>query len=168
MGDLAGDARLLIERWAPWVAALVLVAGIAAFAVTRLAGGGGSTAPAAAQTVPLAPAATSVAREFVATAVARRNLVRAWALAAPELRQGMTLAEWKTGTIPVQPYPVAQAVARYTAQSSTADAAVLRVSFLPPPASSTPAGDFVLTLHRIAGRWLVAGWAPRSIVGPQG
>ena len=168
MGHLAGDARLLIGRWAPWVAALVLVAGIAAFAVTRFDGGGSSPATAAAQTVPLAPAATAVAREFVATAVARKNLTRAWAIAAPELRQGMTLAEWKTGTIPVQPYPVAQAVARYTTQTSTADAAVLRVSFLPPPASSTPAGDFVITLTRVGGRWLVASWAPRSVVGPQG
>ena len=168
MGHLAGDARLLIQRWAPWIAALVLVAGVATFAVSRFDGGSASPATAAAQTVPLAPAATAVAREFVATAVARKNLSRAWVLAAPELRQGMTLAEWKTGTIPVQPYPVAQAVARYTTQSSTADAAVLRVSFLPPPASSTPPADFVLTLQRIAGHWLVAGWAPRSIVGPQG
>jgi hypothetical protein len=158
----------LLEKWAPWVAGAVLVAGICAYAVTRAASGGSSAAPASQKTVPLGAKARAVAREFVATAVARKDLARAWTLTAPQLKAGMTLAQWKTGQIPVQPYPVAKAAARYSVEESHPDAAVLRVSFVPPPASSTPAGDFLLTLQRVGNRWLVSGWAPESIIQPSG
>jgi hypothetical protein len=159
---MAGNPRLLIERWAPWVAAAVLVAGIAAFAATRLTGNG------EAHPVAPPPQARAVAHTFVATAVARKDLARAWTITAPTLRGTMTLAEWKTGTIPVTPYPVAKAAAHWSTESSTGDTVVFRVRFLPPPASSTPAGDFDITLQHLDSRWLVAGWAPRSVVHPGG
>jgi hypothetical protein len=158
-------ARLSPARLAPWLAGAVLVAGVCAFGVTRLTSGGAAPAgPVAPKTVPLPPRVLTVAHEFVATAVARKNLALAWTLAAPTLREGLTLARWKTGTIPVPPYPVAEAAAHYTVQTSYPQAAVLRVTFTPPPASSTAAGDFLITLHRIGGRWLVASWAPRTLV----
>ncbi len=155
-----------LGRWAPWLSGAVLVAGVCAYAVTRLASGGGSAVTP--KTVPLDPQARAVARAFVATAVAREDLARAWTLAAPELKRGLTLAQWKTGSIPVQPYPVAKAAARYTVQASQPGVASLRVSFLPPPASSTPAGDFTITLQRLRGRWLVSSWTPQSVVKPSG
>jgi len=157
--------RPVFLRWAPWVAGAVLVAGVCAFAVTRLASGSGSPAgPIVPKSVPLAPRVLAVAREFVATAVARTNLARAWTLAAPALKEGLTLAQWKTGTIPVPPYPVAKAAAHYSVQTSYPGAAVLRVIFTPPPASSTAAGDFLIAVHRLDGRWLVSSWAPRAVV----
>ena len=155
-----------LSRWAPWLSGAVLVAGICAYAVTRLASGGGTAVPQ--NTVPLDPQARAVAREFVATAVARKDLPRAWTLVAPRLKQGLTLAQWKTGTIPVQPYPVAAAAARYTVQTSYPASAALRVTFVPPPASSTPASAFVLELQRIHGRWLVSSWTPLSVLRPSG
>ena len=158
--------KALLSRWAPWLSGAVLVAGVCAYAVTRFASGGGSAVPP--KPVPLDPQARTVARAFVDTAVARKDLARAWTLAAPELKQGLTLAQWKTGSIPVQPYPVAKAAARYTVQSSFPDVASLRVRFLPPPASSTPAGDFTITLQRLHGRWLVSSWTPLSLVQPGG
>ncbi len=158
--------RARLDRWAPWLSGAVLVAGVCAYTVTRLASGGGSAA--APVSVPLDPQARVVAREFVATAVARKDLARAWALVAPELRGGLTLAQWKTGTIPVQPYPVAKAAARYTVEASYPGLASLRVTFLPPPASSTPAGDFLLTLRRIHGHWLVSSWTPQTVLRPSG
>jgi hypothetical protein len=158
--------RAWLSRWAPWLSGAVLVAGVCAYAVTRFASGGGAAVPP--KTVPLDPQARTVARAFVDTAVARKDLARAWTLAAPELKQGLTLAQWKTGSIPVQPYPVAKAAARYTVQSSFPGVAALRVSFLPPPASSTPAGDFTITLQRLHGRWLVSSWTPLSVVQPGG
>ena len=161
----SSDVRVRLSRWAPWVAGAVLVAGVCAYAVTRLAGGGSSAAPAS---VPLDPQARAVAREFVATAVARKDLARAWTLAAPALKRGLTLAQWKTGSIPVQPYPVSKAAARYTVQASQPGLASVRVTFLPPPASSTPAGDFRLELQRIHGRWLVSSWTPESVLRPTG
>ena len=158
--------RARLSRWAPWLSGAVLVAGVCAYAVTRFASGGGSAVTP--KTVPLDPQARTVARAFVATAVARRDLARAWTLAAPQLKAGLTLTQWKTGAIPVQPYPVAQAAARYTVQSSQPGVASLRVSFLLPPASSTPAGDFTITLQRLHGRWLVSSWTPQSVVKPSG
>ena len=157
--------KALLGRWAPWLSGAVLVAGVCAYAVTRFASGGSTVTP---KTVPLDPQARAVARAFVATAVARKDLARAWTLAAPEMKQGLTLAQWKTGSIPVQPYPVAKAAVRYTVQTSLSGLASLRVSFLPPPASSTPAGDFTITLQRLHGRWLVASWTPQSVVRPSG
>ncbi len=143
----------------------MLVAGVAAFAVTRLTGGGSA---ASAASVPLDPQARAVAREFVATAVARKDLTAAWAIAAPQLRHGMTLAQWRTGTIPVQPYPVARAQATYAVQTSIHDAAVLRVTFTPAPASGTQPGDYLMSLEKDGGRWLVSGWTPRSLLGAHG
>ena len=158
--------RALLGRWAPWLSGAVLVAGVCAYAVTRFASGGGSPAPL--QSVALDPQARAVAHAFVDTAVARKDLARAWTLVAPGLKSGLTLAQWKTGAIPVQPYPVAKAAARYTVQASHSGSAAFRVTFLPPPASSTPDGDFLLTLQRIRGRWLVSSWTPQSILRPTG
>ena len=103
--------RRFLDKWAPWIAVGVLVAGVAAYAATRIASGGGSSSDATAETqagptVPLDPKARAVAQEFVATAVARKHLAEAWRLAGPELKSHLTLAKWLTGTIPVSPYPV--------------------------------------------------------------
>ena len=161
--------RAFLDRWAPWIAGAVLLAGVCAYTATRLVGSGSSTpAAASSQTVPLDAQARAVAKEFVATAVARRNLGRAWTLAAPALRANMTRAQWLTGAIPVQPYPVAKARATYNVLSSTADDAELQVLFTPPPASSTPAGDFSLVLHRSNGTWQVTDWSPRQVISSSG
>ena len=164
--------RSFLDRWALWIGVAVLVVGIAAYTATRLVSNGGGTAsPPATQTepsVPLDPQARAVAKTFVATAVARKNLAEAWNLAAPVMRQHLTLAQWKTGTIPVQPYPVGKAKAEYTVESSHPDTATLRVVFTPPPGSPTPAGDFVITLDHSSGKWLVSSWVPREVVGSHG
>jgi hypothetical protein len=164
--------RSFLDRWGLWIGVAVLVAGIAAYTATRLvSNGGGTAAPATTQagpSVPLDPEARAVAKRFVATAVARKNLVEAWNLAAPELKQNETLAQWKTGTIAVLPYPVGKAQVEYTVQSSHADTATLRVDFTPPPGSSTPAGDFLITLDRSSGKWLVTSWVSRQVVGAHG
>jgi hypothetical protein len=136
----------------------VLVAGVVTFAVSRLDGG-----QSAARATPLSPAARSVALEFVHTAVARRNLARAWRLAAPDLRGAMTLSEWKTGTIPVVPYPVAGARVLLRTVSSFTDRAELDIGLIGPGSKT---GEFRLGLQRSDGRWLVSSWAPLGSVHP--
>jgi hypothetical protein len=158
--------RTFLQRWAPWIAVAVLVAGVAAFAATRLAGGGGSSGTTTSQaSVPLDPKARAVAEAFVASAVARKDLAKSWELASPELRGHLTRADWLTGSIPVQPYPVGKATARYTVVTSHPDEAVLGVAFVPHSAA-TPPGDFLITLDRSGGTWLVSSWVPNSQVGP--
>lgn len=162
-----------VERWAPWVAGLVLLAGVASFTATRLGGGGSSDvgpapppATVAAATVPLDPRALAVAKEFVATAVARRNLELAWRLSAPALRGHLTLAEWRTGNIPVQPYPVADATVAYSVKESRADNALLQLTFRPRKGSAAQPGSYTLGLTRIAGRWRVASFTAASTIAP--
>jgi hypothetical protein len=163
--------RRVAEKWAPWVAGLVLVAGVASYTATRLVRStprpvAGPTTVAA--SVPLDPAARAVAREFVATAVARRDLGRAWQLAAPALRGHLTLAEWRTGNIPVQPYPVADATVGLTVKDSYPDSALLQLSFLPRAGSGAQPGEYALGLTRIAGHWRVASYAAASAIAAAG
>ena len=107
--------------WLPIVSALVLIAGALTFVIVYDVGGIRNTAdvsnpvisdePAQVQaplqkTVPLNRAAAQVAIRFIDSAVARKNLASSYALAGPDLRGGLSLAEWKTGNIPVQYFPV--------------------------------------------------------------
>ena len=92
------------------VAALLLVIGAIAFLQSRTDAG---PSPTRASEVPgytpapttealkaggkLEPEAHKVAVRFIETAVGRTALDEAWALATPELRSGVTLAQWRTG-----------------------------------------------------------------------
>lgn len=74
----------------------------------KASGGPVQTVPPTPRTVRLTPAATNqvraIAEHFIQTAVYRRHLDEAWALAAPSMREGMTLEQWRTGNIPVVPF----------------------------------------------------------------
>jgi len=95
----------------------VLAAGIVVFAAVRI-GNRGDTKPVARQGVgvkdvskvpsskKLDPQAKRAAQEFILTAVARKNLRKAYGLAGPQIKQGQSLKEWMTGNIAVVPYPV--------------------------------------------------------------
>ena len=81
---------------------------------------------------PLPNEARKVAIRFIQTAVARENLEEAWELVGPNLRGGLTRAEWITGDNPVVPYPLDQLdVAPYKVDESFADSALLEVALLP-------------------------------------
>ena len=155
--------RVLLDKFAPWIAGAILVAGVVAFAVTRLDRGASATAR---RKAPLEAAERQVALEFVATAVARHDLARAWDIAAPELKQGMSQAEWQTGTIPVVPYPVAQARTVIRPVTSFTDTGQLHVSFVPRAGTHARAATFTLDLRKQGGRWLVSAWLPTSTVTP--
>jgi hypothetical protein len=158
--------RTRAERWAPWLAGAVLIAGIGAYAVTHW--GKSSSGPVIVQrATPLAPAERRVATEFVDTAVARKHLDRAWAISGPELKQDLFLSEWKTGSIPVVPYPVADASVLLRTINSFTDAARLRVSFVPHAGAKVNAATFTLGLTNVNGHWLVSSWDPSSVVEPQ-
>ena len=55
-------------------------------------------------------AALAVASRFIDTAVARKNVDRAWGLVTPTLRAGYTRKQWDTANLPgIPPFPVAEA-----------------------------------------------------------
>ena len=110
-----------VPVWLPIVSAIVFIAGALTFVIVYDVGGIRNTAnvsnpvvsdePAQVpaplgKTMPLNRAAAQVAMRFIDSAVARRNLASSYALAGPDLRGGLSLAEWKTGNIPVQYFPL--------------------------------------------------------------
>ena len=169
-------SRRTFSKYFPWIAGLVLVAGVVAFATVYVFDSGESieskivdreTGPAivaeSRQNVQLDPAARRVAGEFILTAVARDNLARSYTITHPDLRQGLSLKEWRSGNIPVQFYP-AEAIdtATFKIDESYPDEAVLQVALVPKEGSEVKPQIFFIGLKKVQGRWLVYYWAPRS------
>ncbi len=104
---------------------------------------------------------------FVRTAVARRHLDQAYALVGPQLREGMSRAEWMKGNIPVVPFAAAGLAAWKVAFSYRNDIA-FELSLVAKPGSSTVLGKtFTIELtRRDAGApWLVSSWVPTGVSG---
>jgi hypothetical protein len=154
VGRLARDSRLLrrAERLLPVVAGAVLLAGILVYAFGR----GGQARPSA--TVPLDPRAAVVAREFIRDAVQRRDLDHAYRLVTPGLRRGYSLARWRTGSIPIVPFPGKDLrIAPFAVKLSVRSRAVLSTEL---ESDSTRATPFRIGLVERGGRWLVDTWTP--------
>ena len=169
--------RARLRRFAPWVGGLLLVAGIAAaivsFAPNRNAppqvlSKTPVKTPVKEKTVPLRPAETNVARQFLKTAVARADLDAAWKISGPNVRGGLSYKEWLKGDIPVIPYPIKSlATARFKIDYSYANEAVLEVALLPKTGASIKPQVFYLGLKLLRGpggkrHWVVDNWVPRS------
>ena len=157
-----------------WIALLVLVCGVVAFVGVRL-GNKGDVKPVDRQgvgvndvskvpaTTKLQPGARRAAANFILTAVARKNLRKAYALAGPQIRQGQSLKEWMTGNIAVVPYPVGKLdVASMKIDFSYPNEAALEVALVPKDGAKVKAQIFYMDLIRKKGKWLVNSWVPRS------
>ena len=111
--------------------------------------------------------ALSTAANFVTHAVARRKVERAYDLVDPNLKAGMTRAEWNKGAIPVVPFPVDEA--RWKVEYSYGDALGLQVLLLPTAKSKQRPAVFAMELtptgNGKAHRWLVSSWAPTGMTG---
>ena len=146
--------------------AIILVAGVLAFLIAYDVGGIRNTAdvnnpkptnepPRQVQrnppTVPLNRQAANVAIRFVETAVARTSLAESYKLTAPELRQGMSLKQWKTGNIPVQFYPVwakGAGYSPYTVSWSYKNDVMLKILLSPKKGSGVKAQQFWIGMKR--------------------
>jgi hypothetical protein len=111
------------NRWLLVLGAVVLAAGIVAILVTQIGGNAGSSSkenanptgppisiPKAQKNIRFPASGWKVAREFVMNVTQRRNLARTYALADANVRGGLTLAQWKTGNIPVPYFPTAKII----------------------------------------------------------
>ena len=118
--------------------------------------------------------AQQVARRFVQTAVARKNLAEAYDLVGPNIRGNLTRKEWLTGDIPVIPYPIETLdVAPFKVDYSYTDEALIEVALLPKENSGVKPQLFSLVLKKIGTKndkhWVVDLWTPRgSPLIPQG
>jgi hypothetical protein len=164
-------------RWRkalPWVAGAVLLVGVLVFVGVRWSNTGHTTVTplhGAADdvskiptTVKLAPGAQRAARDFIKTAVARKDLRRGYALAGPQIRQGQTLKEWMTGNIAVVPYPVDDIdFAPMKIDYSYKNEALIEVALLPKNGAKVRPIIFSMSLVRDEqGNWLVNSWVPKA------
>jgi hypothetical protein len=160
-----------------FLSGLILVAGVVAFTVAWVGDTGTSLEsplskePAQVYTprkqVPLEAEARKVAGRFILTAVARENLGESYALAHPELRQGMSKREWLTGNIPVVYYPAKQIeTATFKVDESYPGEAILEVALLPKDSAHVKPQVFFIGLKKVgtgtAARWQVNYWVPRA------
>jgi hypothetical protein len=107
--------------------------------------------------------ARRTAQEFILTAVARKNLRRAYAISGPQIVQGQSLKEWLTGNIAVVPYPVDQLkVATTKIDYAYKNSAALEIALVAKPGAGVKSVIFYMDLIKRHGKWLVNSWSPRS------
>jgi hypothetical protein len=119
----------------------------------------------------LDPDVRATIRTFLATAVARRNLDKSWAVVAPSMKQGYTFQEWShggpgKGGLPVVPYPIENVdTTQYYLDYASTKEILLEVGVSAPAAKKMRPVSFQLGLvSRGKGadsRWLVNYWMPR-------
>lgn len=112
---------------------------------------------------------SKVLREFILTAVDRRDVGRSWDISAPSLREGFTRKQWSKGDLPVVPYPAAnKGLGRWSfIQYSYSDTIGLEVFLFPKPGSgwSAMTADVELVKGH-DGKWRVDYWMPKKFHGP--
>ncbi len=110
-----------------------------------------------------------VLREFILTAVDRRDVARSWEISAPSMKEGFTRKQWNRGELPVVPYPAAnRGLGDWSfVQYSYADTVGLEVFLFPKPGSgwSAMTADVELVKGH-DGRWRVDYWMPKRFHGP--
>jgi hypothetical protein len=161
------------QKALPWVVAVVLVGAAIAAGIIWSNTGKSSATPLTNKpaqdvskvpaTVKLAPGAQTVARRFIQTAVARKNLPEAYGLVTQALKQGQSLKSWKTGNIAVVPYPVDEIkYAPMKIDFSYPSEAQIQVALLPKAGATVKSQLFIMALVKRNGKWLVNSWVPKS------
>lgn len=118
-------------------------------------------------------AARSVARLFLETAVARKNLATGYAITGPWLK-GISRAQWINGDNPVPYYPASNLkTAPLTVSSSRKNAVMFEIGPLVVPKRTKFGGlrslSFRLEVDRVKGKWLVNYFMPEGhFEGPIG
>jgi hypothetical protein len=174
-GSLFGSPRR--QRQFLWLSGAVLLGGIAAFLALVVFRGTGnaftdtfSNQPANIATpekkVPVSKQEIALARRFIKTVVQRKDLDQAYWFVHPDLRGGLSRAQWDKGNIPVVYYQASNAdTAAFTVDYSFQTQALLEVDLVARPHTETrPELRFFIGLRREGGkpdgRWLVNYWEP--------
>jgi hypothetical protein len=121
------------------------------------------------ESVPFSPQdrkeVNAVAGEFIATAVFRHHLDDSYDLVVPEFHQGLTRKQWRTGNIPVPPFPrEAVLLMRWKLDYSYRNRVGMKVAFLPKPQAKVGGVVYAIELTKVGApahhRWLVSYWTP--------
>jgi hypothetical protein len=123
-----------------------------------------AAAPASATSTPAIPKGELrdirvLLKTFIPEAIGRVHPGRAWDLATPSMRVGSTRAQWRSGSLPVFPYPVA--ANSFGVRPITVAPGDVTFDLMVHPKPGSNAGVEVYTTHvqRVGGRWLVASMA---------
>lgn len=160
-----------IARLAPWIAALVLVAGIVTFLLVffRNTAKPDVSTPltpakpsqvAAQKNVPVERKARLVAGRFILTAVQRKHLAEAWKLAAPPIRAGVTYKQWLSGNIAVVPWFGKLGAVPLKVDYSYPGEAQFTVILAPKPGTAGTPDTFIMGLKKYGKDWKVTAWVP--------
>jgi hypothetical protein len=108
-----------------------------------------------------------IAQKFITTAVARKNLDDAYDIVGPQIKQGMTRAEWNTGNIAVIPFPVDKLdYAPFKVDYAHPGDILMEVALLAKDGSGVKSQIFFINLKKFGkgakARWLVDNWVPRG------
>ena len=179
-----------LNRWLPWIAGLVLAAGVITFIAVKWAHSPDSLStpvsnePAALPkpepvATKVAPEAKNIAAQFIANAVAldfrnrdtkptaadKAKLAKAWKISGGLLKEGTAYKDWLKGDIAVVPYP-ARKNAGLQVEYSHKNAVELVFALLPKKGYKTKPQYFLMDLTRVGPpahkRWIVTYWAPKS------
>jgi hypothetical protein len=116
----------------------------------------------------LDPAARNVAVEFVRRGLGRTDLARAWAMATPDLRSGVTKKQWLRGELPFAPFPVRDLEsARFDVVGTAPKKILLELFLVPELKSGYVPTRFEMTLVRDSadGPWKVDYFLPYAPPG---
>ncbi len=177
--EATGSMSRRLQRTLPWVAGLVLLAGVIVALVklvpnqnpkadTSVTKNPVRVSPNAPPTVKLPQEARDIAGKFILTAVVRKNLADAWKISGAGIRQTLTRKEFLTGNIPVVPFPFKLAIAPMKVDYSFKNQALLEVALIAPKKARVKPQYFYLGLKRVGAakpHWVVDSWVPR--VGPK-
>jgi hypothetical protein len=94
--------------------------------------------------------------KFVPLAMGRRDPVEARAYVTPNLRSQATLADWRSGTIPVPPFVAKAPYSGWTSIYSYPKVMAVELT-LQPKLPSDPVTSFSVDLKLAKGKWLVDG-----------
>ena len=173
--------RQIRERVLLVAAAILVVAGIVAFVQSRTSEGTPPTTltpaqkKASAQQQPalkphgkLDPAARRTAITFIRTALAREDLAKAWNLATPDLRGGLTKKQWVQGNLPFPPFPVDNLeTTGFNVAGVSPKEILLEVLLVPEPNSGYVPTRYEITLERTSAKhpWRVSYFLPYAPPG---
>jgi hypothetical protein len=126
-----------------------------------------AAAPAAASTPPTIPQPDrgqimQLLRTFVPEAAGRVHPGQARFLATPQMRALATPAQWRSGNLPVYPYPVSDAPFGIRPITVTPDDVTFDLMLHPKAGSGAGVAVYTTEVQKIGGRWLVNEMYPSA------
>jgi hypothetical protein len=104
---------------------------------------------------------------FVPAAVARRNPADAYAVSTPNLRGQATARQWRTGDIPVHPFPArGRTFHGWTLNYAMRDHVNLDLLVMPDLRKERRPIAFTIDLEKVRGQWLVDAVLPIAVFAP--